>query len=62
MYNIQHAVIFHGNEPAAVTIGGSGQLALFLQIDLTFIIGSRSHLLFKEMHIFRIISEEIMLL
>ena len=62
MNDIQHTVIFHGNKPAAVTIGGSGQPALFLQIDLTFVIGSRRHLLFEEMHILCLVSEVVMLL
>ena len=61
MYDIQHAVIFHGNEPAAVTVGRGGQLALLLQINLAFIIGCCSHLLFEEVDIIRVVSEEIML-
>ena len=62
MYDIQHAVIFHGNEPAAVAVGRGGQLALLLQINLTIVIGSRRHLLLEKVHILRLVSEIVMLL
>ena len=62
MYDIQHAVIFHGNEPAAVAVGRGGQLTLLLQINLTLVISSRCHLLLEKVHILRLVSEVIMLL
>ena len=61
-HQVQQPRILHGDEPSSVSVGRCGQSALFLQIDLAFIVRGRRHLLLEEMHKLRIVPKVLLLL
>ena len=61
MNQIHQPRVLHGDEPAAVAVGGAGHLALLLHIYLSVIVHRQGHLLLEEMHVFRAVAEKFVL-